>query len=144
MEKSNEDILDEVILVVSGLEYFCLNEYKLSINDDEYFTQGLSISQMKDLIISNGGIVITVINMDEYPVSILGNYSNYSLIKINKSPVNIEEESYRYSDISYYFVAGNGCTKIGKFISTKNIPSDIIKITREFRLLSTKSEYVGI
>ena len=144
MPKSNEDLFNDIVLVVSGLEYFCLNEYKISINNNEYFTEGLSISQMKDLIVDNNGVVTTVVNMDEYPVTILGNYSKYNLITIKKSPVNIEEEAYRYSDLNYYFIAGNNSTKIGKFITSKELPVNVIKVTTEFRLMNIQREYIGI
>lgn len=147
MPKSNEDTFDKEFLEVYGVEFFSIDNRLLHINTSTYETIGITINLLSEIIISHGGTAIVLCSNDEklLPCGVLGNYSNILSKDIISSPVNLEEHLYRYSDIEYdYIVPTGGSIIAGRYLSSSNTRSLVVKNVKRFKLFSNLSKYIGI
>ena len=102
---------------------------------------------MSEIITSHGGTAIALCSNDEklLPCGVLGNYSNIFSKDIISSPVNLEEHLYRYSDIEYdYIVPTGGSIIAGRYLSSSNTRSLVVKNVKRFKLFSNLNKYIGI
>ena len=146
MPKDNEDILDVTVLTVSGIDFFCLDEDRVVINDRSYSSRGMTINTLKHTIEGDGGTVsVNNSNYLTYPVAVLGNYSNWTIVRTTGSPVNLDQISYRYTDIAYSYSALTDATIINdKILSSTSLKNMILKKASTFRLMTVSEDYVGI
>lgn len=147
MSKTDETILDKIALRISGIDFFCLNEDTLTINDLKYFSYGMSINSLRKVIEENGGTVtIEDTSLLTLPVGVLGLYSNWMIVKVKGSPVNLEKISYRYTDIEYEYSPLTDTAKIinGKYMSSLLDNEMVLKKTKVFLLMKIYDEYIGV
>lgn len=147
MPKSNEDTFDKEFLEIYGLEFFSIDNRLIHVNTSTYETIGVTINLLSEIITSHGGTVIVLCSNDEklLPCGVLGNYSNIFSKDIISSPVNLEEHLYRYSDIEYdYIVPTGGSIIAGRYLSSSNTRSLVVKNVKRFKLFSNLSKYIGI
>lgn len=147
MPKSNEDTFDKEFLEVYGVEFFSIDNRLLHINDSTYETIGITINLLSEIITSHGGTVIVLCSNDEklLPCGVLGNYSTIFSKDILSSPVNLDEHFYRYSDIEYdYTIPTGGSVIAGRYLSSSNTRSLVVKNVKRFKLFSNLNKYIGI
>lgn len=147
MPKSNEDTFDKEFLEVYGVEFFSIDNRLLHINGSTYETIGITINLLTEIIASHGGTAIVLCSNDEklLPCGILGNYSSLIAKDILSSPVDLDEHFYRYSDIEYnYIIPTGGSVIVGRYLSSSNTRSLVVKNVKRFKLFSTLNKYIGI
>ena len=147
MPKSNEDTFDKEFLEVYGVEFFSIDNRLLHVNESTYETVGITINLLSEIISAHGGTVTVSCSSDErlYPCGVLGNYSNIYSKEIQSSPVNLEEHLYRYPDIEYdYTILTGGSIIAGRYLSSSNSRSLVVKNVKRFKLFSNLSKYIGI
>lgn len=147
MPKSNEDTFDKEFLEVYGIDFFSIDNRLLHVNQSTYETIGITVNLLSEIISSHGGTVTVLCNNEErlYPCGVLGNYSNVLSKEIRSSPVNLEEHLYRYSDIEYdYTILTGGSIIAGRYLSSSNSRSLVVKNVKRFKLFSNLNKYIGI